>query len=152
MINTYMPDILRHIRLSSLLVGFAPYKYNSRNQTLCVKADKKSQWCYRISLLLSLLNISLMVVRLVSKDYDLFLMILGITIFTGVANCLRMRWNWNCDSKYVNQINSMVRFEKFLGQHGFLEFNGLLNTINYLIHLYLCRIIPELNCKAFIVL
>jgi len=113
-ISSYLPDISHHVSWICRLSGFLPYEFNKEHKLLVVSKLKKKRTCYKVNLLLSLLNTTLTWLRLKTQSYNIFITILGITWASSATSCLLARWNFDCDPKYVNVLNKLILFEKYL--------------------------------------
>jgi len=113
-ITSYQSEILRHISLFRYIPGFTSYQFNAKQNIWIVSKSIKKKNHYKFSHFSALISTSFMIIRLLSKSYDIFLTNLGVTWTAGAIVCLLTRWNWNCNPKYVNSLNKLMAFEKHL--------------------------------------
>jgi len=62
-----------------------------------------------------------MCLKLCVDKYELFLTLLGATIITGSLIALLIRWNWSCDTKFVDMFNEFILYEENLKDDGLLK-------------------------------
>jgi len=113
-VKSYQSEISRHISLFHYIPGFTPYRFNTKQNIWIVSKSIKKKNHYKLSHFSALISTSLMVIRLLTKSYDIFLTNLGGALTAGAIVCLLTRWNSNCNSKYVNSLNKLIVFEKRL--------------------------------------
>jgi len=65
-----------------------------------------------------------MFLRTITKTYDIFLTLLGVTWVSILSVSVLVRWNWNCDLKFIVTLNKMVRFEQDLISLGVIKIEG----------------------------
>jgi len=86
-ITSYQSEIIRHISLFSYIPGLTLYEFKSKQNIWIVSKSTKKKNHYKLSHLFALISTSLMVIRLLTKSYDIFLTNLGGALTAGVQ-CL----------------------------------------------------------------
>jgi len=136
-ISSYLPDILHHVSWICRFPGFLPYEFNTEHKLLVVSNLKNKRTYYKVNLLLSLLSTTLMWLRLKTQSYNIFISILGIIWASSSTSCLLARWNFDCDPKYVNALNKLILFEKYLTKTKLINPKGI--EIQSQMHFHLLR-------------
>jgi len=75
--------------------------------------------------------------RLKTQSHNILITILGITWASSATSCLLARWNVDCDPKYVNSLNKLILFEKFLTNTKLINQKGI--EIQWQMHFHLLR-------------
>jgi len=118
-LTSYLFDLKSHLNYFGFLPGFVPYEYH--DGLVCLSRNKNRHKFYRLSLLLSVFHCILMCCKLYVDKYDIFLTLLGATTINIFLISLLIRWNWSCDTKFVDMFNQFIIFESHLKFHGFLK-------------------------------
>jgi len=118
-LTSYLSEFKRHLKLIGFLPGFIPYEYHEG--LICLSKNKIRHKFYRLSLVLSVFHCILMCCKLVVDKYDIFLTLLGATVIIVSLISLLMRWNWSCDTKFIDMLNQFIAFESHLKVHGLLK-------------------------------
>jgi len=118
-VSSYIFDFKRYLKLLGFFPGFLPYDYHEG--LICVSKNKMRHNFYRLSLLLSVFHCILTFLKLMVDKYDIFLTLLGATIISVSLHPLLVRWNWSCDTKFVDMFSQFIVFESHLKVQGFLK-------------------------------
>jgi len=117
-LTSYLFDFKRYLSLG-ILPGFIPYEFH--NGLIRVSKNKPRHNLYRLSLLLSVFHCILMCLKLIVDKYDMFLTLHGATVILASIVPLLIRWNWTCDTKFVDMFNYFIVFETYLKLNGLLK-------------------------------
>jgi len=119
-LTSYLLDLKRHLSLIGFLPGFFPFEYNN-NSLIKVAKNKIRHNCYRLSLIMSLMDSALMCLKLYVTQYDIFLSLLGATLSIASLVTILIRWNWSCSTNFVDMFNEFILFEMHLKAQGLLK-------------------------------
>jgi len=118
-VTSYLFGFKKYLKLLGFFPGFLPYEY--KKGLICVSKNKIRHNLYRRSLLLSVFHCMLTILKLMVDKYDIFLTLFGANIISVSLLPLLARWNWSCDTKFVDMFNQFIIFESYLKVQGFLK-------------------------------